>query len=68
METQLTSNAGMERHETLYALKQGRFPAGFSERIGDPDGGMEACVRDMLRPEHPSVEELKHRLVGMLRC
>ncbi|KAM0717344.1 hypothetical protein Q7P37_007196 [Cladosporium fusiforme] len=56
----------MERHETLSALKRGAFPACFSERIGDPAGEMQACIRDMLRPEHPCVEDLKRRLSAML--
>lgn len=58
--------AGMERHETLHALKQGAFPTNFSDRIGDPSGKMEACVREMLMPDHPSIEELKQRLCDML--
>lgn len=56
----------MERHETLHALKQNAFPTNFSDRIGDPSGKMEACVREMLRPDHPSIEELKQRLCEML--
>jgi hypothetical protein len=56
----------MERHETLHALKYGRFPADFSERIGDPDAALEACVREMLRPDHPPIEELRRRLCAIL--
>jgi hypothetical protein len=52
----------MERHETLNSLKYGRFPANFNARIGDPDGNLEACVREMLRPDHPPIEELRQRL------
>jgi len=58
--------AGMERHETLTAVKCGRFPDDFNERVGDPAGRMEACVRDMLRPDHAPIEELRQRLTGML--
>jgi len=56
----------MERHETLTSLKCGRFPNDFNEQVGDPAGRMEACVRDMLRPDHPPIEELRQRLTGML--
>lgn len=58
--------AGMERHETLHSLKHGRFPGNFNERIGDPDGALEACVREMLRPDHPPIEELRQRLSAIL--
>jgi translation initiation factor 2-alpha kinase 3 len=57
---------GMERHETLHSLKCGRFPAGFSERIGDAGGALERCVREMLRPDHPPIEELRRRLLAIL--
>lgn len=57
---------GMERHETLTSLKSGRFPNDFNQRVGDPDGRMEACVRDMLRPDHPPIEELRQRLAAIL--
>lgn len=58
--------AGMERHETLNSLKSGRFPVQLNERIGDPDGALEACVREMLRPDHPPTEELRRRLLAIL--
>jgi translation initiation factor 2-alpha kinase 3 len=57
---------GMERHETLTSLKCGRFPNDFNERVGDPAGRMEACVRDMLRPDHPPIEKLRQRLAAIL--
>lgn len=53
----------MERHETLNALKKGQFPPRFGEKVGEE---MQACIRDMLRPETPGIDELKCRLVGML--
>lgn len=56
----------MERHETLHSLKSGRFPDDFNERIGDPDGNLEVCVREMLRPDHPPIEELRRRLSAIL--
>jgi translation initiation factor 2-alpha kinase 3 len=63
---QLTQSTGMERYDTLHSLKYGRFPAGFNERIGDPGGNLEACVREMLRPDHPPIEELRRRLSAIL--
>lgn len=54
----------MERHETLHSLKYGRFPANFNER--DPDGALKECVREMLRPDHPPIEELRQRLSAIL--
>jgi len=57
---------GMERHETLHSLKSGHFPPNFDERIGDPDGAFKGCVREMLRPDHPPIEELRQRLAAIL--
>ena len=62
----LIISVGMERHETLHALKGGRFPANFNERIGDLHGALESCVREMLRPDHPPIEELRQRLSAIL--
>jgi hypothetical protein len=62
----ISNPTGMERHETLTSLKCGRFPNDFNERVGDPAGRMEACVRDMLRPDHPPIEELRQRLAAIL--
>lgn len=53
----------MERHTTLHALKQGRFPASFDERVGG--GRMRACIQAMLDPKHESVEEIRQRLLDM---
>lgn len=54
----------MERHTVLHALKQGRFPPGFNEKIGDER--MRLCIQAMLDPQHESIEEIRRCLNEML--
>ncbi|TKA33587.1 hypothetical protein B0A50_00423 [Salinomyces thailandicus] len=54
----------MERQDTLRRLKDDHFPDDFCQRIGDPNGDVRDCIRDMLSQDQDvlTIASLKHRL------
>lgn len=52
----------MERHETLQALRNGEFPKGFCERIGDVHGQLRECIVVMLDGRRCNIEAIRQQL------
>ncbi len=40
----------MERHEVLRAVRAGKFPPDFSQKLGKPANAIERCLKGMLCP------------------